>query len=91
MGKVKSFIARNMDMLRTLTITAMTCMMIACAGAAEGDAFDMAATMGAATDSVVSVLQTTAAAVIPKGLVVLGIIVALRFGKTLIRSATGGR
>lgn len=91
MKKIKAWFTRHTRALQTMCATAMASMMLVGAGAAGEGAFDMSTVMGTATDNVVTSLQGIAAAVIPKGIVVLAIIIGLRFGKSIIRSVTGGR
>lgn len=88
MNKFVGFVKHHYNKLSISAV--MAAMMVCSAFAAEGD-FNMATTMGTATDGIVTSLQGIAGVVIPKAIPVLGIIIALRFGKYLIKSATGGR
>ena len=88
MNKFVGFVKHHYNKLSISAV--MAAMMVCSAFAAEGD-FNMATTMGTATDSVVTSLQGIATTVIPKALPVLAIIIGLRFSKYLIKTATGGR
>lgn len=88
MNKFVGFVKHHYNKLSISAV--MAAMMVCSAFAAEGD-FDMVATMGTATDGVITTMMSMAGTIIPKAIPVIGIVIALRFGKYLIKSATGGR